>query len=81
MVVSVLFRNRTRPGWLRQIPARLAKLIWQIASPKWGFDDATFDRSAAAFDNPDHISIVIHNYRWRLSLANVKSVRYQHRRQ
>jgi pimeloyl-ACP methyl ester carboxylesterase len=46
-----------------------AKLIWQIASPKWNFDDATFDRSAAAFDNPDHVSIVIHNYRWRLSLA------------
>lgn len=47
-----------------------AKLIWQIASPKWGFDDATFDRSAAAFDNPDHVSIVIHNYRWRLGLAD-----------
>jgi pimeloyl-ACP methyl ester carboxylesterase len=46
-----------------------AKLIWQIASPKWGFDDATFDRSAAAFDNPDHVGIVIHNYRWRLALA------------
>lgn len=46
-----------------------AKLIWQIASPKWDFDDATFDRSAAAFDNPDHVSIVIHNYRWRLNLA------------
>src|SRR5918911_1939869 len=46
-----------------------AKLIWQIASPKWAFDDATFDRSAAAFDNPDHVSIVIHNYRWRLGLA------------
>jgi pimeloyl-ACP methyl ester carboxylesterase len=46
-----------------------AKLIWQIASPKWNFDDATFDRSAAAFDNPDHVAIVIHNYRWRLSLA------------
>jgi pimeloyl-ACP methyl ester carboxylesterase len=46
-----------------------AKLIWQIASPKWDFDDATFDRSAAAFDNPDHVSVVIHNYRWRLSLA------------
>jgi pimeloyl-ACP methyl ester carboxylesterase len=45
------------------------KLIWQIASPKWNFDDATFDRSAAAFDNPDHVSIVIHNYRWRLGLA------------
>jgi len=46
-----------------------AKLIWQLASPKWNFDDATFDRSAAAFNNPDHVSIVIHNYRWRLGLA------------
>jgi pimeloyl-ACP methyl ester carboxylesterase len=46
-----------------------AKLIWQLASPKWHFDDATFDRSAASFNNPDHVSIVIHNYRWRLSLA------------
>ena len=46
-----------------------AKLIWQLASPKWKFDDATFDRSAASFDNPDHVSIVIHNYRWRLGLA------------
>ena len=45
------------------------KLIWQIASPKWSFDDATFARSAAAFDNPDHVPIVIHNYRWRLGLA------------
>ena len=46
-----------------------AKLIWRIASPKWDFDDATFDRSAAAFDNQDHVNIVIHNYRWRLGLA------------
>jgi pimeloyl-ACP methyl ester carboxylesterase len=46
-----------------------AKLIWQLASPKWAFDDATFNRSAAAFDNPDHVSIVIHNYRWRLGSA------------
>ena len=46
-----------------------SKLIWQIASPKWDFDDATFDRSAVAFDNPDHVAIVIHNYRWRLGLA------------
>jgi pimeloyl-ACP methyl ester carboxylesterase len=46
-----------------------AKLIWQLASPKWDFDDATFDRSAAAFDNPDHVAIAIHNYRWRLDLA------------
>jgi pimeloyl-ACP methyl ester carboxylesterase len=47
-----------------------AKLIWKIASPKWAFDDATFDRSASALDNPDHVAIVIHNYRWRLGLAN-----------
>jgi pimeloyl-ACP methyl ester carboxylesterase len=46
-----------------------AKLIWQIASPKWNFDDATFDRTAASFDNPDHVAIVIHNYRWRLGLV------------
>src|SRR5205085_9018062 len=46
-----------------------AKLIWQIASPKWAFDDATFERSAAALDNPDHVAIAIHNYRWRLGLA------------
>jgi pimeloyl-ACP methyl ester carboxylesterase len=45
------------------------KLIWKNASPKWNFDDATFSRTAAAFNNPDHVSIVIHNYRWRLSLA------------
>lgn len=46
-----------------------ARLIWQTASPTWAFDDATFDRSAQAFDNPDHVSIVIHNYRWRIGLA------------
>jgi pimeloyl-ACP methyl ester carboxylesterase len=45
------------------------QLIWRLASPKWDFDDATFDRTAASFDNPDHVSIVIHNYRWRLGLA------------
>jgi pimeloyl-ACP methyl ester carboxylesterase len=45
------------------------KLIWKNVSPKWDFDDATFDRTAASFNNPDHVSIVIHNYRWRLSLA------------
>jgi pimeloyl-ACP methyl ester carboxylesterase len=47
-----------------------AKLIWQLASPRWSFDDATFDRSAASLDNPDHAAIVIHNYRWRLGLAD-----------
>jgi pimeloyl-ACP methyl ester carboxylesterase len=54
-----------------------AKLIWQLASPKWAFDDATFDRSAAALENPDHVSIVIHNYRWRLGLAEGES-KYDH---
>jgi len=46
------------------------KLIWQIASPKWKFDDATYNRTAASFNNPDHVKIVIHNYRWRLSIAD-----------
>ncbi|HJV41671.1 alpha/beta hydrolase, partial [Caulobacter sp.] len=46
-----------------------ARLIWRLASPKWSFDDATFERSAAALDNPDHVAVVIHNYRWRLGLA------------
>jgi len=45
------------------------RLIWRTASPKWDFDDATFDRTAQSFDNPDHVEIVIHNYRWRLGLA------------
>ncbi|MGK6310608.1 alpha/beta fold hydrolase [Variovorax sp. DT-64] len=46
-----------------------ARLIWQTASPKWAFDAANFERSASAFENPDHVSIVVHNYRWRLGLA------------
>lgn len=46
-----------------------SRLIWQLASPQWHFDDATFERSAKAFDNPDHVAIVVHNYRWRLGLA------------
>jgi len=48
-------------------------LTWQTASPKWNFDDATLDRSAASFNNPDHVNIVAHNYRWRLGLAEGKS--------
>jgi pimeloyl-ACP methyl ester carboxylesterase len=60
--------ERGRTGYERY-RRNFAKLIWQIASPRWDFDDATFERSAAAFDNPDHVSIVIHNYRWRLGLA------------
>jgi pimeloyl-ACP methyl ester carboxylesterase len=50
-----------------------ARLIWHLASPKWDFDDATFDRSAAAFDNPDHVAVVIHNYRWRIGVAQGES--------
>jgi pimeloyl-ACP methyl ester carboxylesterase len=50
-----------------------AKLIWHTASPQWTFDDETFDRSAASFDNPDHVDIVIHNYRWRLGIASGES--------
>jgi pimeloyl-ACP methyl ester carboxylesterase len=52
-----------------QYTHEFAKLIWQLASPKWNFDDATFNRSAAAFDNPDHVAITIHNYRWRIGIA------------
>jgi pimeloyl-ACP methyl ester carboxylesterase len=61
--------ERGRAGYA-QNTAAFAKLIWRLASPKWPFDDATFDRSAAAFANPDHVAIVIHNYRWRLGLAD-----------
>src|SRR5256714_6573408 len=57
----------------RQYTRDFNKLIWQLASPKWQFDDATFDRTAASFDNPDHVAIVIHNYRWRLGLAQGES--------
>ena len=60
--------DRGRAGY-DQYRHDFAKLIWRLASPKWEFTDATFDRSAAAFDNPDHVAIVIHNYRWRLGLA------------
>jgi pimeloyl-ACP methyl ester carboxylesterase len=49
------------------------KLIWHLASPKWNFDDATFDRTATSFNNPDHVAIVIHNYRWRIGLAEGES--------
>jgi pimeloyl-ACP methyl ester carboxylesterase len=60
--------ERGRAGY-QKYTHDFAKLIWQIASPKWAFDDATFGRSAAALDNPDHVAITIHNYRWRLGLA------------
>ncbi len=60
--------ERGRAGYAEFTPD-FAKLIWRLASPKWTFDDATFARSAGAFENPDHVAIVIHNYRWRLGLA------------
>jgi pimeloyl-ACP methyl ester carboxylesterase len=59
-------RGRAGYGTYRH---EFGRLIWQLASPKWTFDDATFARSAAAFDNPDHVAIVIHNYRWRIGVA------------
>jgi len=61
--------ERGRAGYAANT-REFAKLIWHDASPKWAFDDATFERSAAAFDNPDHVEIVIHNYRWRMGLAD-----------
>ena len=60
--------ERGRAGYDRY-RREFSRLIWQLASPRWAFDDATFARSAAAFDNPDHVTIVIHNYRWRIGLA------------
>ena len=61
--------ERGRAGY-RQYRREFSKLIWQLASPEWAFDEATFARTAAAFDNPDHVAIVIHNYRWRISAAD-----------
>jgi pimeloyl-ACP methyl ester carboxylesterase len=61
--------ERGRAGY-EQYRRDFARLIWQTASPNWQFDDATFDRSAASFDNPDHVEIVIHNYRWRIGIAD-----------
>ena len=60
--------ERGRAGY-EKYRREFSRLIWKLASPKWNFDDATFERSAKAFDNPDHVAIVIHNYRWRLGLA------------
>lgn len=60
--------ERGRAGY-EKYRREFSRLIWQLASPKWHFDDATFERSAKAFDNPDHVAIVIHNYRWRQDLA------------
>ncbi|MGH8173855.1 MAG: alpha/beta fold hydrolase, partial [Rhodanobacteraceae bacterium] len=64
--------DRGRDGY-EKYRREFARLIWKLASPKWAFDDATFARSTAAFDNADHAAIVIHNYRWRLGLAKGES--------
>jgi pimeloyl-ACP methyl ester carboxylesterase len=61
--------ERGRAGYERY-RSEFSRLIWRLASPAWAFDDATFERSAAAFDNPDHVAVVVHNYRWRLGLAD-----------
>jgi pimeloyl-ACP methyl ester carboxylesterase len=61
--------ERGRAGYAKY-RREFAKLIWRSASPGWAFDDATFARSAVSFDNPDHVAIAIHNYRWRLGLAD-----------
>ncbi|HEY9064839.1 MAG TPA: alpha/beta hydrolase, partial [Burkholderiaceae bacterium] len=60
--------ERGRAGY-EKYRREFARLIWQQASPQWRFDDATFQRTASAFDNPDHVEIVVHNYRWRIGLA------------
>src|ERR1700736_5339519 len=60
--------ERGRAGYARYT-REFVRLVWELASPKWAFDDATFERSASAFDNPDHVAVAIHNYRWRLGLA------------
>jgi pimeloyl-ACP methyl ester carboxylesterase len=64
--------DRGRKGYDQNRDA-FNKLIWKIVSPKWAFDDATYDRTAQSFTNPDHVDIVIHNYRWRLGLAQGES--------
>jgi pimeloyl-ACP methyl ester carboxylesterase len=61
--------ERGRAGY-EKYRDEFAKLIWQTASPNWSFDDATFKRSTASFDNPDHVEVVIHNYRWRIGIAD-----------
>jgi len=67
-----LATERGRAGYEKN-HREFARLIWRQASPEWRFDDATFERSAPAFDNPDHVAITVHNYRWRLGLVEGES--------
>jgi hypothetical protein len=69
VVVPVLLRHERGRAGYEAYRDDFARLIWRSASPAWRFDDATFERSAAAFDNPDHVAVVIHNYRWRIGIA------------
>ena len=69
MVVPVVLRHGTGRAGYEAYRRDFAKLIWRLAPPRWNFDVATFDRSAASFENLDHVDIVIDNYRWRLGLA------------
>jgi pimeloyl-ACP methyl ester carboxylesterase len=69
---SYFATDRGRDGYAANV-AGFNRFIWQQASPKWHFDDATYQRSARAFDNPDHVAIVVHNYRWRIGLAEGES--------
>jgi pimeloyl-ACP methyl ester carboxylesterase len=73
------FYFATDRGWegYEKYRSEFSKLIWKTASPQWKFDDETFDRTARSFDNPDHVAIVIHNYRWRIALAQGEA-RYAH---
>jgi pimeloyl-ACP methyl ester carboxylesterase len=68
-MVPLLLRHGARPSRLRAISPRFCEAHLAHCVPRWNFDDATFDRTAASFDNPDHVAIVIHNYRWRIGLA------------
>jgi pimeloyl-ACP methyl ester carboxylesterase len=72
--------ERGRAGYERY-RREFARLIWQLASPRWSFDDATFDRSAVSFDNPDHVAVVVHNYRWRMGLAGSEAKHVELERQ
>jgi pimeloyl-ACP methyl ester carboxylesterase len=63
------FATKRGEAGYRKYTRDFARLIWSLASPQWNFDDATFERTAASFDNPDHVAIAIHNYRWRLGVA------------
>jgi pimeloyl-ACP methyl ester carboxylesterase len=71
------FATKTGLAGYRKNLFAFNKLIWQTASPKWNFDDATYQRTAASFNNPDHVAIVIHNYRWRIGVAKGES-KYNH---